>query len=120
MIDMRERQELVGRDTFTIAGDLHIPSSVNLCLNREGTPGVQILKTFLTHPHWTHSPAEPGPKVPVLNMRCEPIIKNGGEKKMDISTKRVKLKGEDEVISVVNSHLSRGGPTLVFVNSRKT
>jgi hypothetical protein len=24
-------------------------------------------------------------------MRCEPIIKNGGEKKMDISTKRVKL-----------------------------
>ncbi|MCL5802658.1 MAG: ATP-dependent DNA helicase [Candidatus Thermoplasmatota archaeon] len=30
-----------------------------------------------------------------------------------------KLKGEDEVISVVNSHLSRGGQTLVFVNSRK-
>ncbi len=88
---MRERQELVGRDTFTIAGDLHIPSSVNLCLKREGTPGVQILKTFLTHPHWTHNPAEPGLKVPVVNMRCEPIIKNGGEKKMDISTKRVKL-----------------------------
>ncbi|MHB1470774.1 MAG: hypothetical protein ACYCSA_01430 [Thermoplasmataceae archaeon] len=88
---MRERQELVRRDTFTIAGDLHIPASVNLCLNREGTPGVQILKTFLTHPHWTHSPAEPGPKVPVLNMRCEPIIKKGEEKKMDINTRKVKL-----------------------------
>jgi len=30
-----------------------------------------------------------------------------------------KLKSEDEVIDVVNSHLSRGGQTLVFVNSRK-
>jgi helicase len=30
-----------------------------------------------------------------------------------------KLKGEDEVIDIVNSHLSKGGQTLVFVNSRK-
>ncbi|MHB8357903.1 MAG: hypothetical protein ACYDCP_00150 [Thermoplasmataceae archaeon] len=49
------------------------------------------LKDLPDTPPLTHSPAEPGLKVPVLNMRCEPIIKKGEEKKMDINTRKVKL-----------------------------
>ncbi len=52
----------------------------------------------------------PVPVKPGIIYRKKIIYTDGEEEK---------LKGEDEVIDIVNSHLSRGGQTLVFVNSRK-
>jgi len=57
-----------------------------------------------------NSDFRPVPLKPGIIYRKKITYMNGEEEK---------LKGEDEVIDIVNSHLSRGGQTLVFVNSRK-
>ena len=98
--NMREKQKLVGRNTCTPADAPQVRSSVTLSLNREETLSEQSLKTPSNNPHVDLQSGMTGRdlRVPVINMRNEPlitcvksIIEKGEEKKLDINTKKVKL-----------------------------
>ncbi|MHB1741827.1 MAG: hypothetical protein ACYCSA_04590 [Thermoplasmataceae archaeon] len=98
--NMKEKRKLVGRNTCTPAYDSQVRSSVTLSLNREETLSEQSLKTPSNNPHADLQSGMTGRdlRVPVINMRNEPlitcvksIIKKGEEKKMDTDVKNVKL-----------------------------
>ena len=97
---MKERQKLDRRDTCTPEYDPQVRNSVTLSLNREETLSDQSLKPPSNNPHVDLQSGMTGwdLKVPVINMRNEPlitcvksIIEKGEEKKMDTDVKSVKL-----------------------------
>ncbi len=99
--NMREKQKLVRRDTYTPADAPQVRSSVTLSLNREETLSEQSLKTPSNNPHVDLQSGMTGwdLKVPVINMRNEPlitcvksIIEKGEEKKMDTDVKLVRYR----------------------------
>ncbi len=98
--NMREKQKLVGRNTYTPTDAPQVRSSVTLSLNREETLSEQSLKTPSNNPDVDLQSGMTGRdlRVPVINMRNEPLItcvksmiEKGEEKKLDINTKKVKL-----------------------------
>ena len=90
---MREGQRLGRRDTCTPAYDPQVRSSVTLSLNREETLSDQSLRTPSNNPHAELQSGMTGRdlRVPVINMRGQPIVIKGGEKKMDVNIKKVNL-----------------------------
>ncbi len=97
---MKEKQKLVGRNTCTPEYDLQVRKSVTLPLKRRETACDQSLKTPSNNPHADLQSGMTGRdlRVPVINMRNEPLIpcvkstiEKGEEKKLDINTKKVKL-----------------------------
>ena len=98
--NMREKQKLDRRDTYTPTDAPQVRSSVTLSLNREETLSEQSLKTPSNNPHVDLQSGMTGRdlKTPVINIRNEPlitcvksIIEKGEEKKMDTDVKSVKL-----------------------------
>ncbi|MHB1813101.1 MAG: hypothetical protein ACYCPR_11955 [Thermoplasmataceae archaeon] len=92
-IDMREKQKLVGRDTYTPTDAPQVRSSVTLSLNREETLSEQSLKTPSNNPHVDLQSGMTGRdlRVPVINKRGQPIVIKGREKKKDVNIKKVNL-----------------------------
>ena len=74
--NMREKQKLVGRNTYTPTDAPQVRSSVTLSLNREETLSEQSLKTPSNNPHVDLQSGMTGwdLKVPVINMRNEPLM----------------------------------------------
>ena len=58
--NMREKQKLVGRNTYTPMDAPQVRSSVTLSLNREETLSEQSLKTPSNNPMWTYGGTQPG------------------------------------------------------------
>ncbi|MHB1811993.1 MAG: RNA-guided endonuclease IscB [Thermoplasmataceae archaeon] len=73
---MREKQKLVGRNTYTPTDAPQVRSSVTLSLNREETLSEQSLKTPSNNPHVDLQSGMTGRdlRVPVINMRNEPLM----------------------------------------------
>ncbi len=90
---MREKQKLDRRNTCTPMDAPQVRSSVTLSLNREETLSEQSLKTPSNNPHAELQSGMSGRdlRVPVINMRGQPIVIKGGEKKMDVNIKKVNL-----------------------------
>ena len=76
---MREGQRLGRRDTCTPAYDPQVRSSVTLSLNREETLSDQSLRTPSNNPHAELQSGMTGRdlRVPVINMRGQPIVIKG-------------------------------------------
>ena len=98
--NMKEKQKLDRRNTYTPAYDPQVRKSVTLPLKRRETACDQSLKTPSNNPHADLQSGMTGRdlKAPVINMRNEPlitcvksIIEKGEEKKMDTDIKNVKL-----------------------------
>ena len=77
--NMREKQKLVGRNTYTPMDAPQVRSSVTLSLNREETLSEQSLKTPSNNPHadLQSGMTERDLWVPVINMRGQPIVIKG-------------------------------------------
>ena len=77
--NMKEKRKLVGRNTCTPAYDSQVRSSVTLSLNREETLSEQSLKTPSNNPHVDLQSGMTGRdlRVPVINMRGQPIVIKG-------------------------------------------
>ena len=90
---MKEKQKLVGRNTCTPEYDLQVRKSVTLPLKRRETACDQSLRTPSNNPHAELQSGMTGRdlRVPVINMRGQPIVIKGGEKKMDVNIKKVNL-----------------------------
>ena len=97
--NMKEKQKLDRRNTYTPAYDPQVHKSVTLPLKRRETACDQSLKTPSNNPHVDLQSGMSGwdLRVPVINMRNEPlitcvksIIEKGEEKKMDTDVKNVK------------------------------
>ena len=98
--NMKEKQKLDRRNTYTPAYDPQVRKSVTLPLKRRETACDQSLRTLSNNPHADLQPGMTGLdlKTPVINIRNEPlitcvksIIEKGEEKKMDTDVKSVKL-----------------------------
>ena len=98
--NMREKQKLDRRDTYTPTDAPQVRGNCDHALNREETLSDQSLKPPSNNPHVDLQSGMTGwdLKVPVINMRNEPlitcvksIIEKGEEKKMDTDVKSVKL-----------------------------
>ena len=91
--NMKEKQKLDRRDTYTPTDAPQVRSSVTLSLNREETLSEQSLKTPSNNPDVDLQSGMTGRdlRVPVINMRGQPIVIKGGEKKMDVNIKKVNL-----------------------------
>ena len=98
--NMKEKQKLDRRNTYTPAYDPQVRKSVTLPLKRRETACDQSLNTHTNNPHVDLQSGMTGRdlKAPVINMRNEPlitcvksIIEKGEEKKMDTDVKSVKL-----------------------------
>ncbi|MHB1741771.1 MAG: RNA-guided endonuclease IscB [Thermoplasmataceae archaeon] len=74
--NMREKQKLDRRDTYTPTDAPQVRSSVTLSLNREETLSEQSLKTPSNNPHVDLQSGMTGRdlRVPVINMRNEPLM----------------------------------------------
>ena len=99
--NMKEKQRLDRRNTYTPAYDPQVRKSVTLPLKRRETACDQSLKTHTNNPHVDLQSGMSGwdLRVPVINMRNEPlitcvksIIEKGEEKKMDTDVKLVRYR----------------------------
>lgn len=74
--NMRQKQKLDRRDTYTPADAPQVCSSVDLSLNREETLSERILKTPSNNPDVDLRSGMTGrdPRVPVINMRKKPLM----------------------------------------------
>ena len=74
--NMREKQKLDRRDTYTPTDAPQVRSSVTLSLNREETLSEQSLKTPSNNPHVDLQSGMTGRdlRVPVINMRGQPLM----------------------------------------------
>ena len=77
--NMKEKQKLDRRDTYTPTDAPQVRSSVTLSLNREETLSEQSLKTPSNNPHadLQSGMTERDLWVPVINMRGQPIVIKG-------------------------------------------
>ena len=73
---MKEKQKLVGRNTYTPTDAPQVRSSVTLSLNREETLSEQSLKTPSNNPDVDLQSGMTGRdlRVPVINMRGQPLM----------------------------------------------
>ncbi len=74
--NMKEKQKLVGRDTYTPADAPQVRSNCDHALNREDTLSVHGLKTPSNNPDVDLQSGMTGQdlRVPVINMRNEPLM----------------------------------------------
>ena len=104
MQNMKEKQKLDRRNTYTPADAPQVRSNCDRALNSPEMDSVHGLKTPSNDPD-VDIPGMRGrdPRVPVINMRNQPLMpttpRNAGKliikkegKKMDVSVKKVKLR----------------------------
>ncbi len=91
--NMKEKQKLDWRNTYTPTDAPQVRGNCDHALNREETLSVHGLKTPSNNPDVDLQSGMTGRdlRVPVINMRGQPIVIKGGEKKMDVNIKKVNL-----------------------------